>query len=228
MVVDGAKIEVSDHTKLLGMEIQGNQNWNEHFRGKNGLISSLEKRTFAIRRISNQIPKTQLMRIVQGLWMSKLRYGLQLCNSVRISSEDTQSGNMKATQTAQNKMIRMIENVSLKDHLRSADLLKKNGLLSVNQLAAQIKLVESWKAVNTENYPIQLENNQAHRNTNGREVRDTTMILWKDDTKLTAAKESFIRDAAKIWNKAPLAVKNAKSLYSAKKEILKYCKTLAF
>ena len=90
------------------------------------------------------------------------------------------------------------------------------------------KLVESWKAVNTENYPIQLENNQMQRNTNGREVRESTVKLWKDDTRLTAAKESFIRDAAKLWNNAPLAVKSAKTLHSAKNEILKFCKTLAF
>ena len=159
--------------------------------------------------------------------MSKLRYGLQLCNSVRLKPDDTHGGNMKATQTAQNKMLRMVDNVSLKDHVRSADLLKKYGLLSVNQLAAQIKLTEAWKAVNLEEYPIQLENNQLLRNTNGREVRVSTVKLWKDDTKCTIAKESFIRDAAKLWNQAPVAIKSAKSLYTAKKEILKYCKTIA-
>ena len=42
--VDGVTIKVSAHTKLLGMEIQENQGWNEHFKGKNGLISSLEKK----------------------------------------------------------------------------------------------------------------------------------------------------------------------------------------
>ena len=135
---------------------------------------------------------------------------------------------MKAAQAAQNKMVRMMENVSLKEHHRSEDLLKKQGLLSVNQLAGQIKLVEAWKAVNVENYPIQLEYNQLNRNTNGRAVRETTMKLWKDDTKVTSARESFIRDAAKLWNNAPLNVKNAKTLYAAKKETLIYCQTLPF
>ena len=37
-----------------------------------------------------------------------------------------------------------------------------------------------------------------------------------------------IRDAAKLWNNAPLNVKNAKTLYAAKKETLKYCQTLPF
>ena len=44
----------SDTTKLLGMEIDDQQNRNEHF---NGLVSALNKRTFVIGRISNLIPK---------------------------------------------------------------------------------------------------------------------------------------------------------------------------
>ena len=142
--------------------------------------------------------------------------------------DEIQGSNMKATQTAQNKMIRMVDNVSLKDHIRSADLLNKYGLLSVNQLASQIKLVEAWKAVNLEDYPIQPENNQLQRNANGRAVRKSTVKLWKDDTKCATAKESFLRDAAELWNNAPLSVKNTKSLYSAKNEIVKFCKSIAF
>ena len=142
--------------------------------------------------------------------------------------DEIQGSNMKATQTAQNKMIRMVDNVSLKDHIRSANLLNKYGFLSVNQLAAQIKLVESWKAVNLKEYPIQLDNNQLQRNTNGRAVRESTVKLWKDDTKSATAKESFLRGAAKLWNNAPLSVKNAKSLYLAKMEIVKFCKSIGF
>ena len=224
--VDGAIIEASTSTNLLGITIQDNQGWSEHFKGRKGLINQLNKRTFAIRRIANQIPNNQIIKVVQSLWMSKLRYGLQLCNAVKISSEDTQSGNMKAAQIAQNKMVRMMGKVSLKDHIRSKDLLKKFGLLSINQLAAQIKLVEAWKTINVENYPIKLENNQLQRSTNGREVRVSTVKLWKDDTRVASAKESFIRDAAKLWNNAPPNVKNAKSLRVAKRESLSFCKTL--
>ena len=95
-------------------------------------------------------------------------------------------------------------------------------------MAAQIKLLEAWKSINIEGYPVQLENNQLKRQTNGREVRITTIKHWKDDTRIATAKESFIRDAAKLWNKAPITVLYAKSVNLAKKEIVKFCKTLAF
>ena len=84
---------------------------------------------------------------------------------------------MRATQVAQNKMIRMVENVSLKDHIKSADMLTKNGLLSVNQLAAQIKITEAWKSLNIENYSVKMENNQLNRQTNDRSVRPNTVKL---------------------------------------------------
>ena len=135
---------------------------------------------------------------------------------------------MRATQVAQNKMIRMVENVSLKDHIKSADMLTKNGLLSVNQLAAQIKITEAWKSLNIENYSVKMENNQLNRQTNDRSVRPNTVKLWKEDTRVKSAESSFIRDAARLWNQIPSQISDAKTLGMAKTQILKYCKSLPF
>ena len=61
---------------------------------------------------------------------------------------------MKAAQVAQNKMLRMLDDVSLKEHISSSFLLKKHGLPSVNQLAGEIKLVEAWKSIHVTSYPF--------------------------------------------------------------------------
>ena len=66
-----------------------------------------------IRRIANQIPKKKVLNVVHSLWMSRLRYGLQLCNKVRVQEEDKSSQNMKSVQIAMNKMVRMLDGVSL-------------------------------------------------------------------------------------------------------------------
>ena len=110
-------MERSNDTKLLGITIDDKHNWKEHFTGTNGLINSLNKRTFSIRRIRNQIPKKEVIKVVQNIWMSKLRYSLQLCNQVRTKPEDPTNQNMKSAQVAQNKMPRMLDCVSLKDHI---------------------------------------------------------------------------------------------------------------
>ena len=55
--VGDTTISQERNTTLLGMKIQDDLGWKEHFSGKNGLISSLNKRLFAIRRVSNHVPQ---------------------------------------------------------------------------------------------------------------------------------------------------------------------------
>ena len=94
-----------------------------------------------------------------SLWMSKLRYGLQFCSQVRTKSEDPINQNMKSIQVAQNKMLRMVDGVTLKDHVTAASLLLKYNLPSVNQLSGQIKLLVAWKSINVNDYPFKMEIN---------------------------------------------------------------------
>ena len=103
------KVELSDSAKLLGVTIDEKQKWKQHL---SELTTALNYRTFAIRRISNQLPKNEVLKVVQCLWMSKLRYGLQLCNQVRTKPEDSTNLQMNAIQVCQNKMLRMLDRVS--------------------------------------------------------------------------------------------------------------------
>ena len=69
-------------TKLLGMTIADNQGWKEHFTGKAGLITSLNKRLFAIRRVANHIPRDKSSIYVH---FRLLRFGLRSLKSVTSS-----------------------------------------------------------------------------------------------------------------------------------------------
>ena len=53
--------------------------------------------------------------------------------------------------------MRVLDRVALKDHVTSSSLLLKYNLPSVNQLVAEIKLIEAWKSQNILNYPFKLE-----------------------------------------------------------------------
>ena len=132
---------------------------------------------------------------------------------------------MEAVQVAQNKMLRMLDRVSLKEHVTSSSLLSKYNLPSVNQLAAQIKIMECWKIMNIDQYPLKLEPYNPNKALTDRVIRTSSTKQWKDDAKSVAAKISFSRDSAKLWNPAPDAIKLATSIFTAKKEIKKYCKT---
>ena len=72
-----------------------------------------------------------------------MRYGLQLCAKVRLREDEVTEGNMKMLHITQNKMLRVLDNSSIKDKRSRKDMLEKLDLQSVNQLAAQIKLQEA-------------------------------------------------------------------------------------
>ena len=106
----------------------------------------------------------------------------------------------------------MLINAPYNDRTSTNVLLKETGLLSVNQLAASIKMCEVWKAENVPNYPVQLEPNQLVPTYTERSVRPTTNRKWNQDGDSTAAK---------LWNSDPLTIKTAKNLNLGKKKKLK-------
>ena len=99
-------------------------------------------------------------------------------------------------------------------------------MLSVNQPAAEFKLIEAWKSINVEGFPVKLEHNNVDRNTQGRSVRINTERKWKESSNSKAASISFSRDAARRWNAAPVNIKSAVTLTKAKKEVKSFCKLL--
>ena len=141
-------------SKLLGVQIDEDMNWNEHVYGKGGLISSLNQRTHMIRRLRNHIGGEKLRKIVDSLWTSKLRYGLQLWATVRMEETQPKKQAITDVQKVQNKLLRILEKKRISDKVEVKTMLKNQGMLSINQTAAQIKLVEMWKAKHVEIYPI--------------------------------------------------------------------------
>ena len=59
IMVGGEKVQRSTDTKLLGVIINEKQKWKEQL---SDLTNTLNKRTFAIRRISNQLPKNEVQK----------------------------------------------------------------------------------------------------------------------------------------------------------------------
>jgi len=60
-------------------------------------------------------------------------------------------------QRAQNKMLRVLDGARIVDQKSTKIMLEEQNMLSVNQMAAQIKLTEMWKASNDPQYPIKMK-----------------------------------------------------------------------
>ena len=131
---------------------------------------------------------------------------------------------MTMVQRSQNKMLRILDGTLVSDRKSTKTLLDNQNMLSVNQIAAQIKLTEMWKASNDPQYPIKMKTRE--RQVNAMETRSVTRGDLTEIGRSTRAKKSFSCDAAKVWNKAPEKIRTAKTLTTAKKAIREHCKSL--
>ena len=116
--------------------------------------------------------------------------------------------------------LRTLENVRVKDRVSIKSMLKKNKMLSINQMHAQVKLTEMWKATNYKNYPLSITKQLP--SITGRVTRGVTEGKLIEPSTLN----TFIGNATRLWNNAPMEIKSSKSISIAKKEIKKYCEQL--
>ena len=123
-------------------------------------------------------------------------------------------------------MLRTVNGSKIKDRISTASLLNKFGLLSVNQLAAQIKLIEVWKSLNVTGHPNILEPYHKTTTATSAGLRPKPARVFNDTSKLSCAKFSFHVDAARLWNMAPQTIKSAETMQKAKNAILTHCKSL--
>ena len=210
--------------KLLGMTFDQDQQWKSQIYGKSGLVSSLNSRLFIIKRLGNHLKGEALLKVIDGLFTSKIRYGLQLLGRVRLRESDPVNQDLQAIQKIQNKLLRHLNHSRLKDKIRTSDLLEKFKMLSINQLNAQIKLTEMWKAINLQNYPIKVSK-QIIPNL-GSTTRATTYGRLIEPGTKTKTIKTCISDSTRIWNKAPTVIKLCTTLHLAKIEIKKFLKSI--
>ena len=161
--------------------------------------------------------------MADSLLTSKLRYGLQLMGQVRWTSEDVQTGLLETLQKSQNKLLRFLNNTQIKDKVSNISMLEKHKMLSVNQLNAQIKLTEIWKALSDKDHPFKISKPVVD------EDERVSRALRAGNINLTAfskvTKDTFINDSIKAWNNAPLELKNNLCLSGAKISIKKFVMT---
>ena len=222
--IGGKWVERESKGKLLGVTFDDNQQWKSQIHGKAGVLSSLNSRLYIIRRMRNHLSKSSILKMVDGIFTSRVRYGIQLYGLVRLSSFDPNCEDLKAIQLVQNKLLRSLNSTKLGDKVSTESLLKKFNMLSVNQLNAKAKLLEVWKALNLHNYPLTIK--QQSTDHIGVSTRADTKKRPCEIGKASLTKKTCISDAIKIWNLAPEKIKQCNTTYQAKKQIRTFICTL--
>jgi hypothetical protein len=91
---------------------------------------------------------------------------------VRLTEEQPKSQYMTMAQRSQNKIHQILDGALVSERKSTKTLLDNQNMLSVNQIAAQIKLTEMWKASNDPQYPIKMKTKE--RQENAVETRSLT------------------------------------------------------
>ena len=136
---------------------------------------------------------------------------------VRTKNEDPQSAAFKAIQLVQNRLLRFINGTQIKDWVPTQQLLTKFNMSSVNQLNAQAKLLEVWKALNIEDYPL-------HIKVQAAPATEATTRASKKGRPIEIGRSSLTQnsstsDAIRVWNMSPASVTESETLDQAKKTI---------
>ena len=113
--VGNETITQSKPAKLLGMTFNENQQWNSHIYGKGGDTSSLNSRLFQIKILGNSLNKQSLLKLADGLFTSKMRYGMQLLGKVRRIESDPTDSTIDDIQKVQNKLARFLNGKTISD-----------------------------------------------------------------------------------------------------------------
>ena len=97
--------------------------------------------------------------------------------------------------------MRSLNGSKIKDRVSNSSLLTKFNMFSVNQLNASIKMLEIWKAINVEDYPLKVEKQTSHK----LRVSTRADIMEKpiEIGNTAVVQKTCMSDAIHLWNMAP-------------------------
>ena len=86
-----------------------------------------------------------------------------------MTEEDPAAAYFSDIQLVQNNLLRLLNGTKVKEMVSISSMLTKFNMRSVNQTNGEIKLLEIWKSLNVDEYPLQIELNSVR--VNGKAAR---------------------------------------------------------
>ena len=177
-----------------------------------------------VRRLSNELDNKSLKKMADSFYISKLRYVLSLFGKIRWNSNEPSHKEFEDLQVNQNKLLRFLNNTRISDKISTESLLQKHNILSVNQLNAQSKINDIWKATHLDNYPTKVTTLNSIVNSANTRAKASGNLVELGQT--TIMQSTFINDATKAWNMVPSSIKTEENQLKAKRLIKEFVKTL--
>ena len=232
-LIPSIKLEMEGHTiaestqcKILELILNNKLDWRNHILS---LIPKLRKTTMILKRIKNTVSNDDLRKLAVGTFISKIQYGITVYGNAKLTQNDPLPRNTARLQVMTNKMMRLIKPGRNTVREWGAEKLCTHlKFLSVNQMVIKFKLLEIWKCINMENYPLSekistiLNKNISKSQIITRSTRNNTL---RPEIGSKLQKSNLLGQGAYLWNEAPLDFKTAKTYQNAKKIANRIAKT---
>ena len=185
------------------------------------MSDDLSFRLYTIRKLEQSFPKSLLIRIADAIFNSAIRYGLGIFCPIRRSESDPIPTSINGVRVLFNDLLRLLCNSKRSQHTSTKSLLEKIGWLSINQLACEVRLIETWKAVYLEDYCLK----EVFERVDTRiSPRTSNQIRLKSAFKTRIRESSFQYPSVQLWNEAPIGITEAPTESQARSAIRKFVK----
>ena len=233
--VCGEEKEETVSEKLLGIVVNNSATFRNHFYGdeeNTGLMKQLSTRVNMLKRLRRYMTPVKLKLIMEGLFSSKLIYGMTVWGRVwnlpgdmddetRISPTMTKE-DLRKLQVLQNKCLRLVTNSDYKTP--TSTLLLKTGALSVHQRIAHLSLSQVFNIHQTKKpaYHHKRLFSSALANQDARTISDLNPN--RINFRLSMARSSFFYQSSRLWTALPVSIKSSNSKATFKKNCIAWVK----
>ncbi len=211
--VGEVEVEESCGEELLGLTVCKSLSWKMHI---DKVEVELRKRVGILRRLAWKLPRSITTRMIEPMFTSKLRYGLELVTNAC----DPQDVATRRLQALHRSALRVALKIKKKG-VPYKELLLCANQKSVEVMSKQATSLLAWKcAQNWQNHPLTAYRLECHKS-----LKPTRQSVRQFPPQSLAPCESIISRIVEIWESMPENLKSEKKLGAVKKLIEVWCNT---
>ena len=224
--IGGKVVEEEECHRILGLTVNNTLSWKDHVIGKGGLLSAVYQRIGALRRIVHHVPKKCLPNIATAIISSKIRYGISVYGTVRLTKDEPLTEECRKLQIALNDAMRVANGSRRRDRVHIVDLVELTGMNTLNRMAAEEMLNLTWQAVHDPNSPLSSSIKKRTNLADDRVSRSASRGDLLNEARTSLGQRNFPESAVRVWNSVALSIRDAPSKYAAKREIARASRNL--
>ena len=213
--VGDTMVEETTDTEFLGISFNKRLSWKAHLCKLEG---ELKKRIGVIRRLSWHLPRDLVIEMIEPLFMSKLRYAIELVVDITVPEDDQV---FKKLHSLHRQAMKAALGIGPRAIICDKELFVRTKQYSVLYTATVATANMAYKCSRDwDNHPLTGDKIEHH--FSGRDTRQAKKAFPPQKTK-----QSLINRLLQVWETLPESIKNEEDEKAAKKKIKEWAKSMS-